>query len=58
MARRRWSGSLDVTEGRIDRQLLLLCVPVFFSSFFQEAYSLVNTFVVGQFAGKAALGGI
>ena len=28
MARRRWSGSLDVTEGRIDRQLLLLCVPV------------------------------
>ena len=58
MARRRWSGSLDVTEGRIGRQLLLLCVPVFFSSFFQEAYSLVNTFVVGQFAGKAALGGI
>ena len=52
------SGSLDVTEGVIWRQLLLLCVPVFFSSFFQEAYSLVNTFVVGQFAGKAALGGI
>ena len=36
----------------------MLCVPVFFSSFFQEAYSLINTFVVGQFAGKAALGGI
>lgn len=52
------SGSLDVTEGVIWRQLLLLCVPVFFSSFFQEAYSLVNTFVVGRFAGKAALGGI
>ena len=52
------SRSLDVTEGRIGTQLLLLCVPVFFSSFFQEAYSLVNTFVVGQFAGKAALGGI
>ena len=58
MAGRSKSGSLDVTEGVIWRQLLLLCVPVFFSSFFQEAYSLVNTFVVGQFAGKAALGGI
>ena len=58
MAGRGKSGSLDVTEGVIWRQLLLLCVPVFFSSFFQEAYSLVNTFVVGQFAGKAALGGI
>ena len=58
MANRGKSGSLDVTEGVIWKQLLLLCVPVFFSSFFQEAYSLVNTFVVGQFAGKAALGGI
>ena len=51
MAGRGSSGSLDVTEGVIWRQLLLLCVPVFFSSFFQEAYSLVNTFVVGQYAG-------
>lgn len=58
MAIRGKSGSLDVTEGVIWKQLLLLCVPVFFSSFFQEAYSLINTFVVGQFAGKAALGGI
>lgn len=58
MAGRGRAGSLDVTEGVIWRQLLLLCVPVFFSSFFQEAYSLVNTFVVGQYAGKAALGGI
>ena len=58
MAERGRAGSLDVTEGVIWRQLLLLCVPVFFSSFFQEAYSLVNTFVVGQYAGKAALGGI
>ena len=58
MAIRGKSGSLDVTEGVIWKQLLMLCVPVFFSSFFQEAYSLINTFVVGQFAGKAALGGI
>ena len=58
MMERGKAGSLDVTEGVIWKQLLMLCVPVFFSSFFQEAYSLINTFVVGQFAGKAALGGI
>lgn len=58
MMERGEAGSLDVTRGVIWKQLLMLCVPVFFSSFFQEAYSLINTFVVGQFAGKAALGGI
>lgn len=58
MMERGKAGSLDVTRGVIWKQLLMLCVPVFFSSFFQEAYSLINTFVVGQFAGKAALGGI
>lgn len=50
--------SLDVTEGVIWRQLLQLCVPIFVSSFFQQAYTLINTFIVGQFAGKAAVGGI
>ena len=58
MMERGEAGSLDVTRGVIWKQLLMLCVPVFFSSFFQEAYSLINTFVVGQFAGKSALGGI
>lgn len=58
MMERGKAGSLDVTRGVIWKQLLMLCAPVFFSSFFQEAYSLINTFVVGQFAGKAALGGI
>ena len=50
--------SLDVTEGVIWQQLLQLCVPIFVSSFFQQAYTLINTFIVGQFAGKAAVGGI
>jgi putative MATE family efflux protein len=58
VAGRGSSGAVDVTEGVIWRQLLTLCVPIFFSSFFQQAYALINTFVVGQFAGKAALGGI
>lgn len=58
MAMRKGDGSIDVTEGVIWRQLLALCVPIFFSSFFQQAYALINTYIVGQFGGKIALGGI
>ena len=54
----RRSRSLDVTHGTIWRQLLELCVPVFLSSLFQQSYSLVNTFIVGRFAGKMALAAI
>ena len=58
MAKRDASGAVDVTQGIIWQELLQLCLPIFFSSFFQQAYALINTFVVGRFAGKAALGGI
>ena len=58
MAERRVAGTLDVTRGIIWRQLLTLCIPVFLGSFFQEAYAFVDAWVVGQWAGKAALGGI
>ena len=51
-------GAVDVTHGVIWRQLFELCVPIFFSSFFQQAYALINTYIVGQFGGKSALGGI
>ena len=58
MATRSQAGSIDVTQGVIWKQLLTLCVPIFFSSFFQQAYALINTYIVGQFGGKIALGGI
>lgn len=58
MAKRAANGSIDVTQGVIWRQLLALCVPIFFSSFFQQAYALINTYIVGQYGGKIALGGI
>lgn len=58
MASSSGSTTLDVTSGTIWKQLLQLCIPVFFSSFFQQAYALVNTYVVSRFASEAALGGI
>ncbi len=57
MARHK-TEAINVTEGVIWKQLLTLCIPIFFSSFFQQAYTLINTFIVGQFGGKNALGGI
>ena len=50
--------AIDATQGVIWQQLLSLCVPIFFSSFFQQAYTLIGTYIVGQFGGKLALGGI
>lgn len=58
MEKRGKNESVDVTEGVIWKQLLILCVPIFFASFFQQTHALVNTFIVGQFGGKVALGGI
>lgn len=58
LARHAGAASLDVTTGIIWQQLLLLCVPIFFSSFFQQAHALINTFILGQFGGKLALGGV
>lgn len=58
MASKAFSGSLDVTKGTIWKQLLRLFFPVFLSSFFQQAYSLINTWVIGHYATTNALGGI
>lgn len=58
MSTRSRSGAIDVTEGVIWQQLLQLAWPIVLSSFFQQAYMLVNAFVVGQFSTKDVLGGI
>lgn len=52
------AATLDVTQGVIWKQLLILCIPIFFSSLFQQAHALINTFILGQFGGKLALGGV
>lgn len=52
------SETLDVTSGVIWKQLLQLYIPIFLSAFMQQLYTLMNTWIVGQFAGKAAVGGI
>ena len=58
MSTRTRSGAIDVTEGVIWQQLLQLAWPIVLASFFQQAYMLVNAFVVGQFSTKDVLGGV
>jgi|GEM_PF-419727 hypothetical protein len=48
------TSALDVTQGVIWKQLTILCLPVFLSSFFQQLQLLCNAWVVGRFAGKDA----
>ena len=58
MARRSATQTLDVTKGVIWRQLAALFFPVLAGAVFQEAYTLINTYIVGQYASLTALGAI
>ena len=58
MANDALNKTVDVTSGVIWKQLIVLCVPILLSSIYQQSYALINTFIVGQFGGKLALGGI
>lgn len=57
-SRRRKSGALDVTEGVIWKQIIQLGVPVFLANFFQQAYGLANTFILGRYSNFDALGAV
>ena len=48
----------QITEGIIWRQLLLFFFPIGFGTFFQQLYNTIDTVIVGQFVGKAALASV
>ena len=48
----------QITEGIIWRQLLLFFFPIVFGTFFQQLYNTIDTGIVGQFVGKAALASV
>ena len=47
-----------MTEGNIFRQLLLFSLPLLAGNFFQQCYNTVDSIVVGNFVGKAALAAV
>ena len=52
------STAIDVTQGCHLAATAFAVRSHLFSSFFQQAYTLIGTYIVGQFGGKLALGGI
>lgn len=48
-------NSNQITEGIIWKQLLIFFFPIVFGTFFQQLYNTIDTVIVGQFVGKAAL---
>ena len=54
------SGSRDITQGSIWKNLILYFFPIWFGSIFQQLYTTVDAVIVGRYVGTealAALGG-
>ncbi|MGM9579434.1 MAG: MATE family efflux transporter [Evtepia sp.] len=51
-------GDMRMTEGNIFRQLLLFSLPLLAGNFCQQLYNAVDSIVVGNFVGKAALAAV
>ena len=47
-----------MTQGSIPRQLLRFSVPLILGNLFQLSYNMVDTIVIGRFAGSAALAAV
>lgn len=47
-----------ITEGVIWKQLLKFFFPILFGTFFQQMYNMVDTIVVGRYAGTTALAAV
>lgn len=48
----------NMTQGSIFRQLLLYSLPLLAGNFFQQCYNTVDSIVLGNFVGKAALAAV
>lgn len=48
----------QITEGTIWKQLLLFFFPILLGTFFQQLYNTIDSVIVGQFVGKAALASV
>lgn len=56
--RRRVASNADITQGNIWKRVLLYVLPLMAASLFQQLYTVIDAFVVGNFVGSVALGAI
>ena len=52
------SSTMDLTQGRPIRQILLFSLPLVAGTLFQQLYSFVDTVMVGRLIGDAALAAV
>ncbi len=50
--------NVDLTQGKIWRQLLIFCLPIMLGTLFQQLYNAVDVIVVGQFVGADAIASV
>lgn len=50
--------NMDLTDGKIWKQLLLFCIPIMIGTLFQQLYNAVDVIVVGQFVGTDAIASV
>ena len=48
----------NLTEGTPWRQIVLLAIPLLLGNIFQASYNLIDTVIVGRYAGPEALAGV
>ena len=51
-------SSIDMTEGKIGKQLLMFAIPLMFGNLFQQMYNTVDSLIVGNYVGSEALGAV
>ena len=49
------TGSRDITQGSIWKNLLLYFFPIWFGSIFQQLYTTIDAVIVGRYVGTEAL---
>jgi len=54
----RRASALDMTTGSPLRKILVFMLPLLIGNVFQQMYSMVDTIIVGQTLGSAALSGV
>jgi len=55
---RTLDGDNPILTGNIGKQLLLFALPIMFGSFFQQLYNTIDSLIVGNFVGAAALAAV
>ena len=58
MKEQKQTNAVRMTEGPIGKNIIRFALPVFWGNLFQQLYNIVDSVVVGKFAGSDALAAV